>query len=457
MNLKLKRLFKPRSLAIVGVSLKNDNYPANAIYYKNKMNARVKAFPVNAAGGSLHGETVYRGIGEVPEKIDLAVIVVRAELVPQTLAECIEHRVGGAVVVSGGFAESGRPDLQERITSIAREADFPLIGPNCLGVYSPGTLDTFFIQSERIVQPLQGRVALVSQSGGILLDLLARFATEGVGLSTGISIGNKAVVREIDLLKYFMKDPETDVISFYIEGFAQNEGREFVRIARRSAKPVIVLKSGKTAVAARAISSHTASLAGDYGVLSAVLAQHGVIEARNGVELTSFCEVFSSYRMSVEGRVGIVSDSGGHSVLAADTCAAYGLTLPVLSPEEQDEMRALCSPSVRSIGAFGNPVDLTGSVVDDDFIAVARYLCRKKEIDSIMLLLLPYAPALTQNVGAHLSLIHRQEGKPFIAYMPHVERYAMLIEGFRNNGIPVAQSVQDAVQMIEVLKRRGRC
>ena len=393
----------------------------------------------------------------MPEKVDLAVIVVRAELVPQTLIECRENGVRGAVVVSGGFAESGRHDLQARITAIAREARFPIIGPNCLGIYSPGSLDTFFIQSERIVQPPPGKVALVSQSGGVLLDLMARFATEGVGVSTAVSIGNKAVVREIELLKHFIHDPETEVISFYIEGFGENEGREFALAASRSPKPVIVLKSGKTEGAARAISSHTASLAGDYAVFSAVLAQYGIVEAKNGVELTFFCEVFSSYRMSIEGRVGIIADSGGHSVLATDACAAYGLSVPVLSKEEQDELRNLCSPSIRAIGSFANPIDLTGSAVDDDFIAVARYLCEKKEIDSIMLLLLPYAPALTQNVSAHLSLIQRQQGKPFIAYMPHVDRYAMLIEGFRKNQIPVAQSVQDAVQMIEVLTRQGRC
>lgn len=453
----LKPLLKPKSVAVIGVSLKNDNHPANAIYYKNKVNPRVKAFPVNATGGLLHGEPIYPGISAVAEKIDLAVIVVRAELVPQTLAECIEHGVRGAVVVSGGFAESGKPDLQARITAIAREGHFPFIGPNCLGIFSPGVLDTFFIQSERIVQPSIGRVALVSQSGGILLDLLARFAAEGVGLSTAVSIGNKAVIGEMELLAYFIDDPDTDVISFYIEGFGEKEGRNFVLAARRSPKPVIVLKSGKSEGTARVISSHTASLAGDYSVFSAVLAQHGIVEAKNGIELTSFCEVFSSYKMSIEGRVGIVSDSGGHSVLAADACAAYGLSVPPLSNDEQDELRNLCSPSVRPIGSFANPVDLTGSAIDDDFVAAARYLCRKKEIDSIIVLLLPYAPALTQNAGAHLSMIHRQEGKPFIAYMPHVDRYAMLIEGFRKNQIPVAQSVQDAVQMIAVLRRRARC
>lgn len=455
--MNLKNLMRPKTLAVVGVSLKNDNHPANSIYYKNKMNPGIRSFPVNATGGTLHGERVYAGVGEVPEKIDLAVIVVRAELVPETMEKCVESRVGGAVIVSGGFAESGRSDLQERIVAISRTENFPIIGPNCLGICSPGVLDTFFIQSERVVQPTSGQVALVSQSGGILLDILARFETEGVGISSAVSIGNKVVVRETDFLEYFIKDRATKVISFYIEGFGENEGREFVRAAARSPKPVIVLKSGKTPIAAKAVSSHTASLAGDYQVLSAVLAQHGIVEAKNGVELTSFCEVFSSYTTSIKGGVGILGDSGGHSVLAADACTAHGLGVPRLSKEEQDEMKDLLSPSVRSIGAFANPIDLTGSCVDDDFIAVARYLCRKKEIDALMILLLPYAPALTQNVGAHLSLIQRQEGKPFIAYMPHVERYSMLIEGFRKNGIPVAQSVQDAAQMIEALKRRGTC
>ena len=218
-----KPLFQPRTMAVVGVSSTNDRHPANVIFHKNKFRHRMSVYPVNGRGGVLQGETVFPRISDIPEKIDLAVIAARADFVPEILSDCIEAGVPGAVIVSGGFSESGRKDLQDRIVEIAKEADFPFIGPNCLGIYSP-YVDTFFLPSERIVRPEKGKVAIVSQSGGFLVDLMIKFAEEGVGLSLAVSIGNKALIRELDLLRYFADDPETEVIAFYVEGFDRNEG-----------------------------------------------------------------------------------------------------------------------------------------------------------------------------------------------------------------------------------------
>ena len=130
-----RALFEPKSMAVIGVSLNNDRHPANVIYYKNHLRYPVKVFPVNPRGGVLQGERVFAHISEIPEKVDLAVIAVRAEHVPGILSDCVQNGVGAAAVISGGFAESGRTDLQDRIVDIAREADFPFVGPNCLGIY----------------------------------------------------------------------------------------------------------------------------------------------------------------------------------------------------------------------------------------------------------------------------------------------------------------------------------
>ena len=230
--------------------------------------------------------------------------------VADILTDCIQSGVKGAALISGGFAESGRQDLQDRLVAIARKANFPFIGPNCLGIYSPSHIDTFFLPSERMVRPGPGNIALVSQSGGVLVDQMVKFANEGVGLSLGVSIGNKALVRELDLLKYLAADPKTEVIAFYVEGFEKNEGRKFVLAARACPKPVVVLKAGKSAAGTRAVSSHTASLAGDYAVFSAALSQHGVVEAKNEFELLSFCEALSCYKTAIDGRVGIITGSG---------------------------------------------------------------------------------------------------------------------------------------------------
>jgi len=453
----LKTLFKPKTLAVIGISLTNDRHPANVIYNKNNLRFQAEVFPVNDRGGILQGEEVYPRISDIPKKVDLAVIAVRAEGVPDIMAQCIQAGVGGAVVISGGFAETGRRDLQDRIVSLAREADFPFIGPNCLGIYSPPHMDSFFLPSERMVRPERGTVGLVSQSGGILVDHMTKFAEEGVGLSLAVSIGNKAQIRELDMLGYFAADPATEVIAFYVEGFEQNEGRRFVLAAGQCPKPVIVLKSGKTPGGVRAVSSHTASMAGDYEVFSAVLSQHGVVEAKDEFELVSFCEALSCYNQPIEGRIGIITVSGGHGALAVDTCFAYGLSVPTLSDESQAEIRQGVSPRVRAIASYSNPIDLTGSAVDEDFIAAAKFLSNRGEIDCVLILLLPYTPGITSDLGARLSQICRQEGKPLIAYVPHVEKYRIFIEGFELNRIPVAHSIEGAVHMAEAMRKYKPC
>lgn len=455
--MNLQSLFEPKTMAVIGVSLNNDRHPANVIFNKNFLRYRVQVFPVNPRGGSFQGQTVFTSVFEIHRKIDLAVIAVRAEYVPKVIDDCIQAGVGGAAVISGGFAESGRSDLQDRITTSARDAGFPFIGPNCLGVYSPGLVDTFFIPIERMVQPGSGNVALVSQSGGILVDQMIKFATEGIGLSLAVSIGNKAMVNELDLLNYLADKADNEVIAFYVEGFRKNEGREFVKAAFNCPKPVVVLKAGRTPSGMKAVSSHTASLAGDYKTTSAMFSQFGVVEARNESELVSFCESLSCYQERIEGQIGIVSGSGGHGALAVDFCMDYGLIVPPLTEQTQKEIRESLSASVQSIAAIGNPIDLTGSAVDDDFVAVARLLDKIQEIDCIIMLLLPYLPGITSDLGARLSQISRQQGKPLIAYVPHVDKYRMLIEGFELNRVPVSPSIEGAVLMAEALKRRKPC
>ncbi len=442
---------------MIGISLRRDGHPANVIYNKNNLHQQAEVFPVNERGGMLHGKTVFKHVSDIPQKIDLAVIATRAELVPGIIEDCIRAGVKGAVVISGGFAEVGRNDLQDALVSIARKANFPFVGPNCLGIYSSPYIDTLFIPSERIVRPNKGKVALVSQSGGLLTDQMVKFTGEGVGLSMALSIGNKAMIRELDLLQYFARDPETDVIAFYVEGFGEDEGRKFISVAADCPKPVIVLKSGKTPEGIRAVSSHTASMAGDYEVFSAVLSQHGIVEAKNEFELISFCEALSCYDRSIQGKIGIITGSGGHGALAVDACFSQGLSVPELSQEDQNEIRASVSPRVRTIASFKNPIDLTGSAVDDDFMAAAEFLSSNEEVDCLVILLLPYVPGITSDLGARLSQVYRQEGKPLIAYVPHVERYRMFIEGFELNRIPVAHSIEGAVHMAEAMRRRQPC
>lgn len=447
------RLLEPDKVAVIGVSLSNENHPANVIFTKNLLRYQVEVYPVNPRGGYLQGQKVYCSVAEIPETVDLAVIAVRSDLVPSVLQECIDANVGGAVVISGGFAEVGRVDLQMQLTEIAAKTNFPFIGPNCLGIFAPGKFDSFFLPAERMVQPLHGDVAIVSQSGGILVDLLVKLAAEGVGISYAISIGNKAQVREVQLLHFLEQEPSTRVIVFYVEGFGLREGREFVLAAQQCTKPVVVMKAGKTPGGSRAVSSHTASLAGDYKVFSDVLRQFGVVEAGNESELVAYCEALSCYQKPIEGKIGIISGSGGHGALAVDACVAHGLSVPDLSTAVQDKIRERLSPNIKAIASVANPIDLTGSAIESDFVATAEVVSAIDEVDCILFLLLPYLPGISSDLGARLSQVYRRTGKQIIAYVPHVEKYRMLIEGFELSRVPVASSIECAVFMASALKR----
>ena len=455
--MNLQPLFKPKSMVVIGVSLTNDRHPANVIFNKALLRSPVKVFAVNPKGGEIQGETVYRSVADIPKTVDLAVIAVRSEHAPNVLEECIKAGVGGAAIISGGFAEVGRQDLQDRMVKSARKAGFPFIGPNCLGIYAPPRVDTFFLPSERMVRPEPGNVALVSQSGGVLVDQLVKFANEGVGLSKAVSIGNKALINELDLLDFLIKDRDTRVIAFYIEGFGKNQGRQFVQAAGNCPKPIVVLKAGKTPGGQQAVSSHTASLAGDYSVFSSVLAQYGLVEAKNESEMLSFCESLSYYNRSFDGNIGIISPSGGHAALAVDVCAEHGLSVPELSERVQQKMKKKLSTSVQGIASLRNPIDLTGSAVDHDFVAAAEGLSRAKEVDAVIILLLPYSPGISSDLGARLSQTFRGSGKPLVAYVPHLEKYRMLIEGFEFNRIPVSPSIEGVVLMVEALRRCQPC
>ena len=451
--MNLKPLFEPESIAVIGVSLHNDMHPSNLIYYKNLYRYPVETFPVNPKAGILKGERAFPSVKDLPHPVDLAVISARSDVVPAIMEDCIEAGVKGAAIISGGFAEVGNADLQERIVSIAREADFPFIGPNCLGIYAPTHFDSFFIAPERMTVPANGNVAVVSQSGGLLVDQMIGFSVEGIGLSVAVSIGNKAFVREVELFNYLEENEQTKVICFYVEGFQNDEGREFIQKARKCEKPVIVLKAGKSVGGIKAVSSHTASLAGDYRVFSSLLAQNGIVEAMDQTELMYFCKSLGTFQKSIKGQVSIVTLSGGHGALATDLCAQFGLTVPTLSDFEQDLVKKQLRPAITNIATCSNPVDLTGSSTDDDFVEAARALSQLEHIECLLMLLLPYAPGITSDLGARLSVVSRQSGKPMIAYVPRLEKYRMLIEGFEINGVPVSHTIEGAVHMAQAMMK----
>jgi len=173
--------------------------------------------------------------------------------------------------------------------------------------------------------------------------------------------------------------------------------------------------------------------------------------------LVPFCEALSCYQNPIEGRIGIITGSGGHGAIAVDACLSHGLMVPPFSEKEQAEMRSMISERLQGIASFGNPIDLTGSAVDDDFVGASKFLSKADDVDCVLILLLPYSPGITSDVGARLSQICLQEGKPLVAYVPHVDKYLMFVEGFQFNHVPVAHSIEEAVHMALAMKRRKPC
>lgn len=445
--MNLKSIFEPKTIAVVGVSLTNPFNPANVIYTKNHLHNSARTYCINPKGGMLHGETVYRSFPELPEKIDLAILCIKADLIPDTIKECISAGVSAALVISGGFSEIGRYDLRDKIVELSFKHNFPIMGPNCIGIYSPPHVDSFFLPHERLIEPKPGHVTLLSQSGGILLDHIIKLTQESVGLARCVSIGNKAVIDEVDVLRFLKKDKNTKVIGIYLEGFKANRGREFIEEVNTSKKPIIVIKAGRTPDGTRAANSHTAALAGDYEVFTQVLKESRAIEAYNEKEFCAYCEIFSAYPNKKIKNVCIITTSGGHGVVASDGCSSVGLQLVQPPEKDKDELKSLLAPRIQNIVSLYNPIDMTGSAKDEDFITATRYFLERDYVDCIMLLLLPYIPGLTSDIGARISQLKIEYGKPIIVYIPRVEKYGMFIEGFEMNGIPVAHSVDSTVHM----------
>ncbi|GAB4221234.1 MAG: acetate--CoA ligase family protein [Spirochaetota bacterium] len=449
--MNLKQVIEPKSIAVIGVSLSNPFNPANVIFTKNRLRYQARTYCINPKGGKLYGDTVYTSISEIPEKVDLAIFSIRADMIPRSMEECIAAGVSGGIIISGGFSESGRQDLQEEIVRITTTHSFPVLGPNCLGIFSPPHIDTFFLPNERLIDLKKGNVALISQSGGILVDLTIRLTQEGVGISRAVSIGNKAVLDEVDLLQFFIKDPATQVIGFYIEGFSNGRGRLFIEEVNHTKKPVVIMKSGKTPDGSKAVSSHTASLSGDYITFSEIIKGSRAVEAADEAEFAAFCEVLSRYSASNVKNVCIITASGGHGAIASDGCYSAGITTVDIPKNDQEELKNLVSKSIQGIASFSNPIDLTGSAVDDDFITTTRYFIGKEYVDCVLILLLPYLPGITSDVGARIAQIARESGKPVVTYIPHVDKYGIFIDGFESNGIPVAHSVEGAVSMVRAI------
>ncbi len=449
-DIDLTPLLNPKSVAVIGASRDPDK--VGHVILQNYIDAGYsgKLFPVNNKTDTILGLRTYKSILDIKEKVDLAVIALPAPIVPQILEECGKAGVKSAVVVSGGFAEVGNVDLQNRIVEIAKKYRIAMLGPNCLGVMDPRTrIDTLFLPTYKLNRPKVGGVSFVSQSGAVGSTILDLISKEGFGLAKFISYGNAAYIDEVDILNYLMKDKDTKVIVMYIEGI--NRGKEFIEVAKKvtKIKPIIVIKAGATEMGAAAAHSHTAALAGNHEVYEAAFRQFGFSIAKDLSELLYYAKIFDSENLPEGNRVAIITNGGGTGVLTTDAVYESGLTLTQLSDETKNELKKYMPPIVN----IRLPLDLAGDADKERFEKAVDIVSKDPNVDMLIVITLFQTPGADSSVAA--ALIHKKENmeKPMIVISPGGDYTQMQKIMMESGGLPVYDSPMAATKSLYELYR----
>jgi acyl-CoA synthetase (NDP forming) len=374
----LNGIFNARSVALIGAS--DDPKKFGFMTLRSLITAGFKGpiYPVNPKGGELMGLKVYPTLKEIPSSIDLAVIIIPAKFVPETLLDAAEKGAKGAVVLSGGFREAGRPDLENEIIKISQQKGLRILGPNIQGInYLANNLCAMFFP----VIKTKGPIAIISQSGTVTAALSEWAADEGLGISAAVNLGNQADLCESDYLDFFASDIKTKVIVMYLEGL-KNAGR-FLQVLKSACriKPVALLKAGRTATGQRSAASHTGSLASNYGIFSGVCRQLGAYVAADLETLYDAAKGLAAIRPPGGNRILSISSSGGAGTLAADQAEDHGLVMPSLPAQVVAEVKKVGAPPLATIS---NPLDLV-SIMAEDFRKVVLALDRFDVADTILL------------------------------------------------------------------------
>ncbi len=357
---ELDTLFYPKSTAVVGVSTSEAKFGSRFLKSLIDFGYQGRIYPVNPKGSEILGLKVYPTVSAIPEPVDHAHIMVPARFVPQALKDCLAKGVKGAQVFTSGFNETGDEDgarLEEELTALAKQG-IRIIGPNCFGVYCPEGGLTLLPGGEFPRE--SGPVAFISQSGGHAVEFARLAKGMDIRFSKMISYGNACDVNESDLLEYMAQDDKTQIITMYLEG--PREGRRFLRllgdVSRR--KPVLIWKAGLTDAGAKAVHSHTASLAGEEAIWEAVFRQTAARRVDSLEEMADATVAFLNLPLTTGRRLGVIGGGGGISVAAADACDRVGLEIPLLSSEDQQKLRGILPPAGT---AFRNPVDIGAPIV----------------------------------------------------------------------------------------------
>ncbi|MEY4731770.1 MAG: hypothetical protein RL681_716 [Candidatus Parcubacteria bacterium] len=387
-------LFDPRSVAVIGATPEPQKVGYSLM--RNLLAGKPREiFPVTVSQTSVLGKRAYRSVLDIESPVDLALIAVRADIVPHVLTECGKKRVPFAVIISAGFKESGGAGIQleEQIRAIAKKYKISLLGPNCLGVMN-GRAD--LNGSFAADKPMPGDIAFVSQSGALGSALLDWATTHGVGFSKFVSLGNEAGLTELDFLDYLATDTESNAVLIYLEHVT--DGATFMALAGRLAKkkPVVLIKAGRSARGRQAVASHTGSLAPEDAVFTAACRASGIIVVESLRELFNLARLFRMGIRQPLRRLAVLTNGGGPSVIAADLIdSSPSLELAELSETTKQKLRAVLPP----MASVGNPVDIIGDGGASRYEAALGILINEKNVDAIMVMLTPQMMTETEKTA----------------------------------------------------------
>ena len=392
-------------------------------------------FPISPSRDTVFDQKAYKSVLDVPEEIDLAVIITKNTIVPTVLEECGQKKIQGAVVITAGFKEVDEEGkkLEQQLKDISKKYNLRIIGPNCLGVMNldPQTMmNSTFLK----ITPKSGEIALVSQSGAICAALVEDASAQGIGFSAVISMGNKADMTEIDILKMLAEHEQTKVIVMYLEDMGN--GQEFLKVCKQITKkntvkkPVLVLKSGRSPEGAKAAMSHTGALMGSDEIYDALLKQSGAIRVDTMEELFDYATAFSKQPLPIEGDLVIVSNAGGPAIISTDSCSKLGIKMAKI-----EEIRSKIDAVIPPWGSSRNPVDIVGDADFNRFENVLNEVLQHKNVGSVISMCTPSATLNYDKLAEVIVKMSKKYKKTMLASLMGLD------EGITNREILAAGDV----------------
>lgn len=442
----LHAFFYPETVAVIGASASPGKVGHTII--KNMLDAGYKGtlYPVNPKATEIEGLAVVNDIEQLPRGLDMGVVSVPREYVVPSLKALAAIGTKSVVVITAGFKEVGHDGyrLEQEIVEICKAHEIALLGPNCLGMMNPAAgVNASFAAG----QPAPGSIAFFSQSGALCVAILDWALGENIGFSKFISLGNKAVLDEADMLRYLNKDAQTKVILGYIENV--EDGEAFIREARKAGvnKPVIMIKSGTTAAGAKAASSHTGAIAGADQAYSAAFHQAGVIRVDDVASLFNLAQAFSNQPLPKGPNLAVVTNSGGPGILTADTADRSSLTMAALSQKTIQRLQEF----LPSYAAFYNPVDIVGDADAERYRKAIDVVAEDPMVHSILVMLTPTAMVEIDETADAVIHMAKKSGKPVFACFMGKTRIAGARAKFMEAGIPCYSFPEPAVRSIEAM------